>query len=457
MTSKELVLAAVRGQKPHRTPWVPFVGVHGANLIGAKADHYLRDASAMVRGLARAKELYRPDGLPLIFDLQVEAEVLGCELRWADEAPPSVVSHPLETRSLEELPTFSTEAGRYPVLAQAARGFRETLGDDLAMYGLVTGPFTLALHLMGNDIFLEMFDDPDRVSQVVAHCAEVGRQAAEFYVRNGADVIAIVDPMTSQISTEAFEQFVTPHVNLVFDRVRELGAASSMFVCGNATRNLDVMARTHCDNISVDENVDLDVLVPIAKERGKSVGGNLLLTRTLLMGTPGDVRADVVRCLDACEGMPHVLAPGCDLPLGTLVDNLSAVAPLLHDAYALELARIEEAGHAADPFDDVALPDYETSPEVIVDVITLNSDTCPPCLYMVQAAERAARDSGVATLVREHRITQREGVGVMTKLGVQNLPTICIDGRAEFVSIIPDLPQLVEAIRARAEAAGKLG
>jgi hypothetical protein len=52
-----------------------FVGVHGAKLIGVTADAYLHSSELLVRGLDRACELYRPDGLPIVFDLQLEAEV----------------------------------------------------------------------------------------------------------------------------------------------------------------------------------------------------------------------------------------------------------------------------------------------------------------------------------------------------------------------------------------------
>jgi hypothetical protein len=43
---------------------------------------------------------------------------------------------------------------------------------------------------------------------------------------------------------------------------------------------------------------------------------------------------------------------------------------------------------------------------------------------------------------------------MLTKLGVSNLPTICIDGRQEFVSLIPDQNTLIEAIRHRAAEKG---
>lgn len=40
---------------------------------------------------------------------------------------------------------------------------------------------------------------------------------------------------------------------------------------------------------------------------------------------------------------------------------------------------------------------------------------------------------------------------MMQKLGVKNLPTICIDGAVAFASIIPDQRTLVTAIENRAK------
>ncbi len=95
MTGKQLLLDAIRGKKTERPAWLPFVGCHGGFLIGKSATEYLQSAELVVAGLKKAKSLYDPDGLPVMFDLQIEAEILGCHLHWADEVPPAVTSHPL--------------------------------------------------------------------------------------------------------------------------------------------------------------------------------------------------------------------------------------------------------------------------------------------------------------------------------------------------------------------------
>lgn len=452
MNGKTLLIKAVKGEQTERPAWLPFVGCHGGKLIGKSAAEYLTHADLMVQGLTKAYELYRPDGLPVTFDLQVEAEILGCQLHWADEVPPSVVSHPLDA-SLDRssLPPFDVSKGRLPVVMEALRRLRDNVGHEIALFGLLCGPFTLALHLRGNNIFLDMFDTPEGVADLTDFCADVAISMAQCYLENGADVIAVVDPMTSQISAEHFEQFVTPAMNKVFDWIRDHHGLSSIFVCGDVTRNLGVMCDTRADNICVDEQISMPTLRTLCENRGKSFGGNIKLTSVLLLGTPEDARREAVTIMDASGSKGFVLAPGCDLPYNTPPENLAAIADVVHDDYARQVAR-ESHDAQEDDYDDIEIPSYHQHKEVIVDVITLDSTSCAPCQYMMEAVEKAAEKAFVKVYINEHKIKARAGLGMMKKLGVSNLPTICIDGEIAFASIIPDSKTLVKAIEARAIA-----
>jgi len=459
MTGKQVLLSALQGKPTERPAWLPYVGVHGGSLIGATADQYLQSADLIVQGLTEAQRRYQPDGLPIAFDLQLEAEVLGCQLKWAQKTPPSVVTHPMslmegDGKSLSDLPAFSTDKGRFPIVLEALDRVKAQMGEQVALYGLLTGPFTLTLHLMGNDVFMQMYDDAEGLQQVINHCAQIGKQVAEAYVRHGADVIAVVDPMTSQISPEHFEQFVTPAVNAVFDHVQSLDASCSMFVCGDATRNLEVMAQTHCNNVAIDEQIPLDKIRDLTLPRGKSFGGNLKLTTVLLMGDENAAKLNAIECMGQAGDSGFILAPGCDLPYDVKPANLEAVALMVHDAYQRDVAKNSITAAAEDSFDDIQLPDYAHEPKVIVDVVTLDSEGCAPCQYMFKAAldARARLEQDFAVEVREHKITTREGVGMMVKLGVPNLPSICIDGQCAFASITPDTATLAERIAEAATA-----
>ena len=444
---KELLFKALKNQETDRVPWVPFNGVHGGALIGVTADEYLKSAELIVKGTNEAIKRYRPDGIPVGFDLQVEAEALGCDIVWASDNPPAVSSHPLETGTYDDLPEFTKKSARVPILLDAVKQLRAE-HDDIAIYGLVTGPFTLALHLRGTQIFMDMFDDSEKVKTLMEYSAGIATKMSQMYVEAGCDVIALVDPMTSQISPEAFHEFVTPYATQVFDSIRQTGALSSFFVCGHAQRNVEEMCLTKPDNISIDENIDLQFVKDVCGKHGVSFGGNLQLTVVLLMGDEQDCQKNAIECLEIGGKKGFILAPGCDLPYAVPPNNLEAITELVHDPYKQEIAR-ELLGKESSIKVDLDFNDYGLSDKVTIDIITLDSEGCAPCQYMVEAVKRVITNFGDLVVWREHKIKERESVEFMMGMMVKNIPTILIDGQIKFVSLIPSREELTAAIQAR--------
>ncbi len=446
MNGKDLVLKAMRLEEVERIPWVPFVGAHAGYLMGQTATKFFNSTENIVAGVNKAIELYNPDGIPVVFDLQIEAEALGCKLAWADDNPPAVISHPLSdgTLSIDDLKVPCACKGRISSAIEACRLLREQ-HPDRALYGLITGPFTLALHLMGTDIFMKMFEDPEYVAKVMQFSADVAKFMSQLYIEAGADIVAIVDPMTSQIDPMSFETFVSPYVTQVFDTIRENGALSSFFVCGNAEQNIEVMCKCRPDNISIDENIPLDHVRDIALANNVSFGGNMKLTVVLLMGTPEDCQRDALECMNIGGKKGFILAPGCDLPMDTPVENLKAVTDLVFDELRQSELRATEAtaGAAIELLD---LTNHWSDEKVVIDVITLDSTSCAPCQYMFNAVERACEKFGDKVIYREHKIKVQEGVQMMATLGVKNIPTTVIDGNIEFISLIPPVSEIENKI-----------
>ena len=234
--SKELLFDAFKHKKVERAPWVPFSGVHSGKLKGYDAEEVLTDGDKLFESLKEVHRLYTPDGMPIIFDLQVEAEILGCELAWVKDSPPMVKTHPLEND--DKIPCDCTlpdkEDGRLPMILEVMRKAKSSIGVDTGLYGLICGPFTLASHLRGTNIFMDMYDNPHYVIDLIEYAKKVCMRVAEFYIEAGMDVIAFVDPLVSQISSDHFQEFLSkPYTELnAFLRVNDV--FSSMFVCGDA-------------------------------------------------------------------------------------------------------------------------------------------------------------------------------------------------------------------------------
>ncbi|MDD3244289.1 MAG: uroporphyrinogen decarboxylase family protein [Eubacteriales bacterium] len=447
MTPRDLILKTLRHESVPAIPWVPFAGVHAGKLVGYNATEILTDGDKLFSALMEVNKLYKPHGQPVLFDLQVEAEILGCELAWADNAPPSVKTHPLsQTKDIPCLCTLpEKEDGRLPMILDVMGRMKKAVGETTALYGLICGPFTLASHLRGNEIFMDMFDDEDYVHALLNYCNEVAIRMARYYIEAGMDVVAVVDPLVSQISAAHFEDFLEAPFTRLFDYIREAGALSSFFVCGNATRNIEPMCKTRCDGISVDENVDLVAAKQITDRYNIAIGGNIPLTTLMLHGTQQDNMKYVVELIDRIEDKKNlIISPGCDMPYDVPVENGIGVAQAVLQT---EEVRAMVANYVAqDDGIEVELPDYEHLPRPLVEVFTLDSATCAACTYMMGAANEAKSDFGDRIDMVEYKFTIKENIARCKKMGVQNLPAIYINGKLKFSSIIPSREELNQAI-----------
>ncbi len=452
MKSIDLVKKAFRIEEVERIPWIPFVGCHAGKLLGLTATEYLRSKEHIVKGIDKSIKLYRADGIPVIFDLQIEAEAMGCKLNWVDDNPPAVISHPLsEGKELKDIHLPNINDGRIKMVMETAAELRR-MHPDIALYGLITGPFTLALHLLGTDIFMKLMLEPDYVHELMQFTTKVCNFMADEYIKTGVDVVALVDPMTSQIDPGSFETYVQPYAEEIFANIRKQGALSSFFVCGNAKQNIEAMCNCKPDNISIDENIPLDYVRDVSLSKGVSFGGNIQLTVSLLMGTEEECQRDALACMDIGGKKGFLLAPGCDIPMDTPEKNMQAIADLVYDELRQGELRASEAVQKEVELLD--LTDHWESDKVVVDVVTLNAKSCAACQYMLKAAQVACEPYGDKVVCREYNILTPEGVQMMATLGVRNLPTLVIEGNKEFISHIPPINEIQAKIEEYIEEKG---
>ncbi|MCK5821191.1 MAG: hypothetical protein KAH17_04875, partial [Bacteroidales bacterium] len=207
------------------------------------------------------------------------------------------------------------------------------------------------------------------------------------------------------------------------------------------------MCKTNPDNVSIDENIPLDYVRDICKKYGISFGGNLQLTLVLLMGSPEDCQKHALECMDTAGEAGFLLAPGCDLPMKTPIENLKSISQLVRDPYQRDVVRTLDTKTEEMPM--LNLAEYGHTDKVIIDIITLDSESCAPCQYMVEAVKTIAPHFEELVEWREHSIKNLDGVTFMSSLFVKNIPTICIDGKITFVSQIPPKQEIIRAIQKR--------
>ncbi|SCY43196.1 uroporphyrinogen decarboxylase family protein [Desulfoluna spongiiphila] len=445
MNSKSLILNALKHKEVPRTPWVPYTGAQIANLKGYAADDMFKDVDKLVECLLEAVAQYAPDGLPVMFDLQVEAEILGCDLKWYPNTPPTVCTHPLADDFTIPTRRLTREDGRIPIIMEATRRLKEAK-PDIALYGLVCGPFTLASHLRGTNIFMDMYGQPEKVKELITFCEEVVSEYAGYLIEAGCDVIGAVDPLVSQISPASFDQFLGEPFTAFFDKLKAQNMPSTFFVCGDATKNIPAMCLTGPDAIAIDENVDIVEAKKVTDEHGVLISGNLQLTITMLFGTQQDNQKAAIDLMDALGTKDFILAPGCDVPFNVPPENIVGIGMAVQNKEATK--KVLETYVKKDELPDIELPDYESLDHVLIEVITIDSQTCAACGYMVASANAAAAPFGHKVKVVERSIMYPENVAFMGRIGLANAPAMLINGEIKHVSLIPAGDTLTSEIKA---------
>jgi uroporphyrinogen decarboxylase len=272
----------------------------------------LQDPELLAKGIVATAKRYKADGIPLLFDLSVEANAVGCGLKWWPDNVPSVTDHPCSAKTPAEaglkLPT--KESGRWPVIFEAARIAKPQLEElDCALMGLFCGPLTLASHLAGVRIFTDVYKHPDFAAEVCKFAGEVGARSAEFYAEMGCDIIANVDPVASQIRPQTFATYVTPNSQAANKVIHDAGKVSSFFICGDATKVMEEVCKIGTDGFSIDEQMNMNFIRDLARKYGLGFGGNLKLTLALSLGLLSP-REDAIVSLAAGGQHGFTFAPG---------------------------------------------------------------------------------------------------------------------------------------------------
>lgn len=310
--AKQMLIDAIRGKRTERAPWVPYAGVHSAFVINEPADTFLRDPQLLAKGVVETAKKYKADGIPLVFDLSVEAEAMGLELKYWKDNVPSVREHPLadKTAAEFELRMPGPADGRYPVLFEAAKIARPQLDElDCGLMGLAIGPLTLGSHLAGVRIFTDVVKNKSRAHEVLRLCGEVVERSAEMYCDMGCDIVAIVDPVASQIRNETFKEFVHPYCQAAIAAIHRKGKTSSFFICGDATKVMESVCGIGTHGFAIDEQLNMNFVRDLALKHKVGFGGNLKLTLALSLGILSP-REDAIVSLAAGGTQGFVFAPG---------------------------------------------------------------------------------------------------------------------------------------------------
>jgi uroporphyrinogen decarboxylase len=299
-----------------RIPAYLFTGQCNAQLVGASIREFLLDPKIFVEAQVAAYERYRPDILLMMWDLLMDAEAMGNELRFPEDGMSISQKGALEDKgklSSLKLPD-PTKDGRLPGYLEALAETKKTVTDSIVS-GVIAGPWTIAIDLRGAiELIKDSVKDPDYVHELMRFCTRASIRFAEAIVPLGVGLGYSEAPAScSLISPEMYRTFVFPYHKQIVDHFKEKKVGLGLHICGNADPILEDMVNTGVTNISIDAPTDLAKAVEVARGRAVLIGN--VDTNLFLDGSREKMKQAIQNCIDkAPKDSGYILASGCEVP-----------------------------------------------------------------------------------------------------------------------------------------------
>ncbi|MCF7687008.1 MAG: hypothetical protein K9M98_05140 [Cephaloticoccus sp.] len=237
--------------------------------------------------------------------------------------------HPPSTRLRMQLAEGA--AGRVAELTRA----RQIIGPDVSLHGSLYAPEDYLIDLLGTDGAMEaLLTEPDRCRVLLQKFARAVAGHAREQIAAGVDALNFSAPWSGQnfISPGLYRELIAPAQAVVVEVARRAGVPCYCHTCGAIGDRLEAIidvgfAGLECLDPPPLGNVELADAVRRIGHRA-FIKGNIDPVHVLLLGTPEQIRTDVIRRL----------AIGMQSP-GFILSTACAIAP---DTPAAQVALLRE-------------------------------------------------------------------------------------------------------------------
>lgn len=278
----------------------------------------LRKAGDMA-GLAWAcHEIGGIESVRVPFDINVEAEAMGCDTRFSEDMSMPPVTTPRAKEDYKKIRTPDARRdGRMPVVIEAVRILKEKTSDEVPLIAALGTPYELlSTTLDCEDIALSIHEDPDFLNEQLKKMTMIAKNYGKELEDAGADVLMLVDGTSQNLGPRHFEMFSLPFTKSLAESFTK---PTILHICGNSTHLLEYMVTAGVSALSIDKPVDtLQAL--------KAAGGKIALVGkippyALCVGSKSEVIEETDESLR--QGI-HVISPGCGILPQTPLENLMA-------------------------------------------------------------------------------------------------------------------------------------
>jgi uroporphyrinogen-III decarboxylase len=327
-TSRELVRALFAGKPVSRPPFIPYMATAAAHFMQVPVPKLFSDPTTLANSLQACQRLFKYDGIAILLDTTLEAEACGCQIAWQEGQPPHVISHVLTGRNPESLDISAIETrGRIPVVLEAAKRSVQTVGKNMAILGIITGPITLGKHLMGDD-FIDSLCNDAQVSQKVLELSEkIALALARAYGELKLDAVILADSPVASLYPVYYDR-IQPMLKTLRNLVNFYDAPLILLTGRVPPVPIDRFSafwKLEADGFSLGNHISELKTSPLPSE--KLLGR--CLPKNALLGSVDGVEKTVSQLMDRRVGSRFFISSDWEVPTNTPALNLHKVMQVL--------------------------------------------------------------------------------------------------------------------------------
>lgn len=197
MNSRERFLAALKGEKPDRTPLAhvsALTTIELQELTGCYLPEAHHNPEVQAKLLFANHEILGFDAVSFIINYFNEPAALGCQMDWGDKRRlPMYLAHPWTVPEDAFLPDDLLD--REPISSNCLETIRlakKRYGDRVAILGKVMGPFSMVQVMVGLEkTIVAMVENPKIIRHFLDTAVEILIKCANSQFEAGIDALAI--------------------------------------------------------------------------------------------------------------------------------------------------------------------------------------------------------------------------------------------------------------------------
>ena len=303
----------------------------GAEILKIPAIKVFTEVNAQVDAILAFYERFNADFLITAMDLSVEAECFGSEVVFSQNEAPQVgnriVASPSEIEILD-VPSMGGYRSRNYIKAT-----EKLLSMDISkpVIGGIIGPFSLAGRLFGvKEMFRLTIDNESSALLLIEKCSQFLMNFTKAFKEVGCQGVVISEPSAGLLSPRAVSKLSSAFIRQLVCSLESSTFRVIYHNCGARAVHLDSIFETEASIIHFGE--PMDILIALNRnKKERIISGNLDPVNVFLADEKEIVFEKTIDLINATKNNSNFLiAPGCDLPSETPLENIGTFFSVVH-------------------------------------------------------------------------------------------------------------------------------